>query len=557
MATCCAPSGSSAAQRAPDAQHLAAQVHRGKALRQRLGQEGRPALEQRAQLGHPVLLALLPGLGPRVATAQQRQRLVAHRGPQPGELARRIARQDQAERQQREDRRQHPGRRVVQERRQAVAHGIAGRRQRIEGHQVGQPANAVAGAPVAWTPGSQNAASTRTSKGNPSISGNTPKAQKAAAGTAHKVPRTGARAGDRVGRGCQQRAIGRQYQQHHVTVGPARAQPKQASQHDGQHGTQAIAQRPAVVAVKTDRHDAAACACRRSRQGLQSRQRFQVGVDLLEQPVGADQQGGFRLGVRQLYRRRRRRAAPRASSRMRRAANAPPRLRPAHGRPRSRLAPAVPAASPGLAAAPGGRVSPAPTSAPNKAVIPLRTARRARAPAHRIRPCPGQQVVDPVDLAHQPLANALAVWRRNGARHPRGQAGIRRLQPGAQAAPAQQRDDQRQAGHAHGHGGAARHHMFEGALGMAHRAVSGQADGIAGHHHAGRAKMAQHRHARHAQAQPGTEAQDEQQRHLSGRRHQREGGQHADQRADEAPHALPITAPWLRLITSSTVDAAE
>ena len=69
-----------AAQRAPDAQHLAAQVHRGKALRQRLGQEGRPALEQRAQLGHPVLLALLPGLGrawPPRSSASASSRTVA------------------------------------------------------------------------------------------------------------------------------------------------------------------------------------------------------------------------------------------------------------------------------------------------------------------------------------------------------------------------------------------------------------------------------------------------------------------------------------------------
>ena len=139
MATCCAPSGSS---RRRSARRMRS-TSRPRCIAARLCAS---ASDRRAGR----LLSSAPSwatrccwrccqASPRVATAQQRQRLVAHRGPQPGELARRIARQDQAERQQREDRRQHPGRRVVQERRQAVAHGIAGRRQRIEGHQVGQP----------------------------------------------------------------------------------------------------------------------------------------------------------------------------------------------------------------------------------------------------------------------------------------------------------------------------------------------------------------------------------------------------------------------------------
>ena len=113
MATCCAPSAAGGAARAGCAARGPGASRQGSAPAPRT-EGGR--FEQRPA-GPPVLLALLPGLGPRVATAQQRQRLVGTVA-RNRRLARRIARQDQAERQQREDR-QHPGRRVVQERRQA------------------------------------------------------------------------------------------------------------------------------------------------------------------------------------------------------------------------------------------------------------------------------------------------------------------------------------------------------------------------------------------------------------------------------------------------------
>ncbi|CAB3903207.1 hypothetical protein LMG3412_04357 [Achromobacter deleyi] len=516
------------------------------------------AFEVGAQLRQTMLLALLPTGRVDPLAAQQRQRVVAQGTLQPGDVLAGIARQDYLEGQQGERGGEHPGDRVVGEVERRIVHGIVCRSQRIEGHQVGQAGQRVAGHAGgidAWQP-EQRQGDDQQGKAVHLRQ----HAEGAQGGGRHGQQRAfeelaGPRG--RIGGGGQQCAIRAQHQQHHVAVVPAGPEPEQAGQHDGRHRAQPILQRAGVVAVKAHRRTARRrpWPCQRG----QAVERDPIGVQLFAQPVGSDEHGRLVVSIGQAQRRQRFGQALVGV------------VQDSRGQRGVVIGHGAGGVFPGLAQR---RLQGGQCTVLRRRRQVTRDGRgqdchanvgQRRHAAHQgAEQCShavadrgsalrqvfgfsfarGQQIVHAIDVGEQVLprlpgiSGGRTLLTGDHASHRGGQAGVLRLQCGAQAAPAGQAADQTQADDADDHGRAAAHHVFKGGLGVAHGAISGQPDGVARHHRAGRAKVAQQCHGGDAQAQPRTEAQDEQQGHLAGNRHQAHGGQHARQRADDAPGAL-------------------
>ncbi|CAB3946031.1 hypothetical protein LMG7053_02042 [Achromobacter ruhlandii] len=517
-------------------------MDRRQALRQGDGQGLGPALEHGAQLRQAMLLALLPAALAGPFAAQQRQRVVADGVAQAQRVAMDIARQDQAEAQQREGGRQHPRHGVIGEVLQRVVHGVVGRGQRVEGHQVGQSRQRRRGR-AGGIDARQPEQRQRQRQQREAVQARQ-HAEGAEPGGRHRVQcaaEKGAGAGRRVAGGGQQRAVGPQHQQHHVALRPAGVQPEQAGKHDGAHRAQAVAQRAGIVTMEA--HGRARRRRPRRRQGRQAVQRHQVGVHLFAQPVGGDQQRGLVPRVRAIGDGQRFRQLPAGLAQQTRRARRvalPQRL----GCPVPGLLQRRPQRRQGRAERVVAGRRGAAHQSPEQRRHAVADGGGALRQVFGLGLAGGQQVVHAVYLGDHVLPCGLrldgrgVLLARDRAGHAGGQPLVLRMQPGAQGAGAEQAADQAQADGADHYGGAASHDVLEGVLGVAHGAVGGQADGVAGHHRARRAEMAQQRHGADAQPEPGAEAQDEQQRHLAGHGHQCHGRQHADQCADDAPGAL-------------------
>ncbi|MNI43894.1 hypothetical protein D3C73_982380 [compost metagenome] len=252
--------------------------------------------EQGAKLRGAVLLAPLPGWCIGRLVAQGGQRRVADALAQARDVARPVARQHDLEAQQRETCRQDPGHRAIEEQCKVVAHGVVRRRQGRERHQIGHARQRIArhrGGIHARQP--EQAQGHQQQRQARDVRQHDESAQKGHRHGGHRALDEFDRTQRGIGRSGQQGACRRQARQHHVAFRPAGGYPEGASHQHSEQGAHAILASRHRVAVKWHGH-----ARRRwcgLVEALDTFDGLQVIIQLLDQAIACDHQGGLLGGI--------------------------------------------------------------------------------------------------------------------------------------------------------------------------------------------------------------------------------------------------------------------